>query len=151
MQNPQQSSNTRFLLDESLPPQVADVLNQVGYSITSCRAEGLAGRKDEELIPWMAERDYVRVTKDDAAGSAHQDAIRRSQISVVWVRGLERRNRTATRNTISVKELHRMLTDELDAIRDIVAQARGPRYFMVYLRNYRPVLKHYTNLEGFGR
>lgn len=136
-----------FLLDESLPPIIADVLKQVGYPITGCREQELLGARDEDLIAWMGARNMVWVTKDDAAKARHGAAIRQARISVTWVRGLERRNRTTGRNNISVKELRRMLTDKLDDIEEIVSSSRSPRYFMLYLRNNGPTLRRYNALE----
>ena len=140
-----------FLLDESLSHFVSDALEMVGYPITSCAKQGLLGWPDQELIPWMAERGYVWVTKDDVARTEHREEILRERISVVWVRGQERPNRTVAKDDLSPKQQHRMLTDELDNISDIVVQARGPRYFLVYLRTNGPAMKRYTTLEGFGR
>jgi hypothetical protein len=139
------------LLDESLSHFVSDALEMVGYPITSCAKQGLLGWPDQELIPWMAERGYVWVTKDDVARTEHREEILRERISILWLRGRERLNRTTGQNDISRKQQHRMLTDELGDISDIVAHARGPRYFLVYLRNNGPAMKRYTTLEGFGR
>ena len=145
------NNQPRFLLDESLTSVVAHALESVGYSITSCERQGLLHWPDEELIPWMAEQGYVWVTKDGAARNQHRAAIQRTRISVIWLRGQERSNRTTAKNNMPPKAQHRMLTDELDDISDIVFQARGPRYFLVYLRNNGPAMKRYTTLEGFGR
>ena len=90
MQGQRANEAPRFLLDESLPPRVAEALRLVGYQLTSCQAEGTLGWQDEELIPWLASQKYVWVTKDDTARSQHLQVIQRARISVVWVRGLER-------------------------------------------------------------
>ena len=141
----------RFLLDESLSHVVADALEMVGYPITSCQKEGLAGCPDEELIPWMGERGYVWITKDGAAQNEHRAAIQQAQISVAWLRGVELSNRTTARNDISPKQQHRILTDKLDEMSGIVSQARGPRYFLAYLRINGPALRRYTTLEELRR
>ena len=141
----------RFLLDESLSHVVADALEMVGYPITSCQNQGLAGWPDEELIPWMEEQGYVWITKDGAARNDHRAAILRARISVVWLRGAELRNRTTARNDISPKQQHRILTDKLDDISEAVSQARGPRYFLAYLRNNSPAMRRYATLEQLGR
>ena len=139
-----------FLLDESLPHLIADVLQQVGYPITSCRECHMEGVRDDELIPWMASNALTWITKDDAARFDHQTLIRRSLISVVWVRGLERKNRSTARNNISVKELHRMLIGKLDEIMADITDARGPRYFLLYLGGSGPTLERYTDWDQIG-
>ena len=144
-------SQPRFLLDESLSRVVADALEMVGYAITSCQKEGLAGCPDEELIAWMGERGYVWITKDGAARNEHRAAILRARISVVWLRGVELRNRTTARNDISPKQQHRILTDKLDDIGEAVSRANGPRYFVAYMRNNGPAMQRYTTLEQLGR
>ena len=143
-------SSYLFLLDESLPPMIASVLQQVGYPITSCQEQGMEGVSDEELIPWMGENDLVWITKDDAARIQHATIIQRARISVVWVRGLERRNRTTARNNISVKELHRMLTVRLDDIAGDIEGSRGPSYFRLFLGGKGPSLQRFRTLDQVG-
>lgn len=50
----------------------------------------LTGAKDEVLIPWMAERGYVWITKDETARRQHGSLLSIHRLSVVWVRGLDR-------------------------------------------------------------
>ncbi len=139
-----------FLLDESLPHLIADVLQQVGYPITSCRQCQMEGLKDDEPIPWMAANQLTWITKDDAARLDHGALIRQSLISVVWVRGLERRNRTTARNNVTVKDLHRMLTVKLDDISSELRSARGPRYFRLYIGSRGPAMERYTDWDQIG-
>jgi hypothetical protein len=126
--SPPPPSGVVFFLDEGLPAQVGTALALVGYPIRTPDEFSNRSTKDEDLIPWMAQRGFVWVTKDDEARAAHAEALRRHRISVVWVRGLDRR-----RNTISARELHLMLTVKLAEIESEIAAARGPRYYLLWL------------------
>ena len=141
----------RFILHESLPHHIAHVLQSVGYPITSNEAQGVSGWDDAMLIPWMAERSYIWVTKDDAARSVHRSAIQQARISVVWVRGMERRGGTTARNNVSAKDLHLMLTNKLDDIGETVSSARGPRYFLLFMSGKRPQIKPFTTIDDVSR
>jgi len=140
----------RFYLDEGLPYAVAEALELVGHPITSARAESRLGELDERLIPWLADQGYVWITKDDAARTQHRSILEQHRLSVVWIRGLDRR-----KNRIDAKELHLMLTVKLDQIADAVRQARGPRWFLLYLDSgNRPTLQPLTvgqPIAGGGR
>ena len=148
MQGQPADSRIHFFLDESLPPTVAEALALVEYEIVSSRSEGLLGLEDEQLIPLLGERGCVWITKDDAAKSEHRSLIQRAGISVVWVRGVERTRGTTAKNTITVKDVHRMLTLHLDKIAREVAAARGPRYFLLHMAGDRPMLKTVTSIEA---
>ena len=145
-----QIRSNRFLLDESLPPLIASVLQQVGYPITSSQEQQMEGVPDEVLIPWMGNNELAWITKDDAARTEHGALIQSARISVVWVRGLERRNRTTVRNNISVKDLHRMLTMKLDEISEDIFESRGPRYFRLFLGGRGPTLERFRSLDQVG-
>ena len=106
---------------------------------------------DEELIPKLGEVSYVWITKDDAAKSVHKEAIKLAQISVVWVRGLQRADGTKQKNSISAKSLHRMLTVKLDEISEQVSMARGPRFFLLYLNGSRPQIRGENAIEDIGK
>ncbi len=126
--SPTPPSGVTFFLDEGLPAQVGAALALVGHPVETADDHRNRSAKDEDLIPWMAQRGFVWVTKDDAARAAHAEALRRHRISVVWVRGFDRR-----KNTISAKELHLMLTVKLAEIESEIAAARGPRYYLLWL------------------
>ena len=134
-------------MDECLPPSIAEVLCSVGYPISSNRAENVDGMDDAQLIPWLAQHRYIWVTKDDAAKTAHRNAIQQARVSVVCVRGAERQSGTTAKNNISIKDLHRMLTDKLDEILEEVDRVRGPRYFLLFMRGRAPVLKKFSTLD----
>jgi len=91
------------------------MLKQVGYPITSWDEEfqHQQGLKDPYIIPYLGGKNYVWITKDDRAKKEHESAIHTAQISVVWLSGLERPANKPKQNFITVKDLHRMLTDEL--------------------------------------
>ena len=126
----------RFLLDECLPFQVAESLAVVGYPITNHRKENLVGKKDPEVLAWLESHDCVWITKDANARKAHWQDITKRQVSVVWIRGLDRADQKVT-----LQALHLMLTVKLGEIQAKLAQARGPRHFTIHLAGERPVLR----------
>ena len=134
---PARPDEPRFYLDECLPHVVADALASVGHPITSAHEQQQIWTLDVQLIPWLVQQGYVWITKDDAAPTEHSSALRQRRLSVVWIRGLDRR-----RNRIDARELHLILTVKLDQIAEAVRQARGPRWFLLYLGSGNsPVLR----------
>jgi predicted nuclease of predicted toxin-antitoxin system len=127
---------SEFFLDENLPPQVARALALVGYPITHPDAHSKRGAKDPELITWLAQNQLTWITKDDNARKKHIGQIRQAGVSVVWVRGLEGR-----KNTLTVQQVHLLLTVRLQELTDTLREAPGPRHFMLYLSGKRAVLK----------
>lgn len=125
-----------FYLDECLPYQIAIVLNQMGHPITSWYDEfkGQQGLKDPYLIPYLGGKAYTWITKDDRAKREHESEIRAAQISVIWVTGLERPTNKPKQNFITVKDLHRMLTDKLDVLEDTITNSNKPQYFTLGMR-----------------
>lgn len=121
-----------FYLDECLPEVVAKALSIVGHPITSPREAGKLGVKDRVLIPWLASEHLVWVTKDDDAKRSHYQEIRAHDLSVVWVRGLDRSKRH-----ISVKDLHLMLTVKLPQLIRVMRDAPSARYFELGLKSSR--------------
>jgi predicted nuclease of predicted toxin-antitoxin system len=138
----QRRKDALFFLDECLPAQVGEALALVEHPITTPDIEGNRGTPDEELIPWMARERLVWITKDFDAQKRHLAAILRYQISVVWIRGLER-----ARNRLSIRQLHLMLTVKLPEIESIVRDARGPHHFEIHLSGAHPVLRPYKRDE----
>lgn len=130
-----QPDDVRFFLDESLPPQVGDALRLVEYPITTPVITGKRGYKDEDLLPWLAEEGYVGVTKDEDALRRYRDTIIKHQLSVVWVRGLERK-----KATLSVRQVFLILAVTLPRIESELRATHKPSHFLVYLRaGDRPV------------
>ena len=126
--------DVQFFLDECLPHQVSNALSLVGYPITSALAAGQRGVKDAKLIPYLAENGYTWITKDDEAKRRHLDDIIKSQISTVWVRGIDRRRK----DNITPRQLHLMLTNKLPDIEESLRTARAPRHFCIWLRGKVP-------------
>lgn len=125
---PERPERALFCLDERLPWAVGSALALVGHPITSLHEQGRGGEPDERLIPWLADQGYVWITRDDAARTAHNAALRRHRLSVVWVRGLDRQ-----KTRIDAKELHLMLTVKLGQMQSALEKARGPLWFLLYL------------------
>ena len=149
MQRP--GNSPTFLLDECLSYRVAEMLKEVGCSVTSVRAEGLMGIRDSELIPLLSERGMVWVTKDDAARTRHSGAIEQSRISVVWIRGVQRTSGTTQGKVINNKQLLHMLIAKIDDMGSMVRKARGPRYFLLSMSGGRPKLEHFTDIRDVGK
>jgi hypothetical protein len=127
-----------FYLDECLPYTIALYLKAVGYPITCWYEEfhQQQGLKDPYLIPYLGAKGYTWITKDDEAKKEHINEIRTAGISVVWVRGLERQKGTApSRNLITGKDLHRMLTDKLDSIAKEITNSRTALYFLLHMKS----------------
>jgi hypothetical protein len=112
-------------------------LKEVGYPIISWREEfNQAGLKDPFLIQYLGAKGYTWITKDDAAKKQHEDEIRTAGISVVWLRGLERaKHSPAAKNDITIKEVHKMLTDKLDYIKEQIETSKSACYFLLYIKS----------------
>ncbi|MDA1189536.1 MAG: hypothetical protein O2854_07675 [Chloroflexi bacterium] len=116
-----------------MPPKIGQVLAHVGYSIRF----GQAGTKDEDLIPWMGDNNLTWISKDDKSKWAHEKEIRDAGISIVWLRGLTHAKRgkiTSIEKHPNMKQVLKMLVDQLDRISEEVARANGPRYFILFIR-----------------
>lgn len=140
-----------FFLDECLPYQIAYALKQFGHPITCWHEEfqQQQGIKDTPLIQYLGAKKYAWITKDDEAKREHENDIRSAGISVIWIRGLERTKGQPKKNIVSIKHVHRMLTDKLDVIEQELGQSRGPIYYLMWMASGgKPVLKK-TALEVF--
>jgi predicted nuclease of predicted toxin-antitoxin system len=147
LRRPQRTTEApTFLLDECLAYRIADILREVGFPITSARNEGVDGWEDPDLIPWLGERGYVWVTKDDSARNEHRILIQRAGISVVWVRGVERPNGTSQRNAVNLRQLLHMLVAKLDEISSMVQESNGPRFFLLSMATNGPRLKPFGSI-----
>ncbi|MCJ7510447.1 MAG: hypothetical protein MUP14_06140 [Dehalococcoidia bacterium] len=105
----------------------------VDYPITSALREGKRGVKDDKLISYLAETGYTWITKDDEARREHLDDIIKSQISTVWVRGIDR-----IKNKVTPRQLHLMLTNKLPDIEEKLRGARTPQHFRIWLKGKIP-------------
>ena len=126
-----QPKHVSYCYDESLPPRIGEVLKAVGFPVVLADK----GTLDEDLIPEMGRRNQTWITKDHRSKTQHEGLLSTDSISVVWVRGLthERRKRRASiQRNASLKDILRMLVNKLDQIADDIANAHGPRYFLLY-------------------
>ena len=120
-----------YCYDESLPSAIGEALKAVGFPVVLPPK----GVKDEDLIPEMGRLDQVWITKDDRSKTQHERLLVTSNVSVVWVRGLtheRRRKRASLQRNASLKDILRMLVNKLDSVADIIGNAKGPRYFLLY-------------------
>ncbi len=125
------SPNVTFCYDECLPPKIGEILEHVGFQIVFAPK----GIKDEELIPYMGENNYVWITKDDRAKTQHETLIMTANISVVWVRGLahQRKKKGPISRPSNMKDILRMLVSKLDQAAEAIAKEKGtPRFFLLY-------------------
>lgn len=128
-----------FCLDECLPYIVARALSLVGYHVEDHDSLGLIGRRDEFIIPWLSQRGYVWITADEAARKQHAHLMVQNQLSVVWVRGMNRKSSAGTR--LSTRGLHRVITVRIDDIATKVSEADGPRHFALGMSGKRVTLE----------
>ena len=72
----------RFLIDNALPPQLADLLEKAGYDAVHVRAYGMQAAKDEQIVERAVEEDRIVVSADSDFGAiiAAQEAERPSFI-----------------------------------------------------------------------
>ena len=147
--NSQPRQVVSYCYDESLPPNIGEVLKAAGFPIILA-AKGI---KNEVLIPEMGRLRQTWITKDDRSKTEHEDDLSTAKISVVWVRGLthEKRKKGASlRRKASMKDILRMLVNKLDRITSEIAKAKGPRYFLLYTttsRNAQDRLDVFTTLR----
>ena len=72
----------RFLIDEQLPPALADRLREHGHVVEHIRDIGLGGAPDAKIRAYASRTGAVLVTKDEdfaAAGKARKFAV-------LWIR-----------------------------------------------------------------
>ena len=108
------------------------------------------GTSDEDLIPEMGRCNQTWITKDDRARTEHESLLSAANISVVWVRGLTHgkgKKRASLRHNATLKDILRMLVNKLDRITDQIAEARGPRYFLLYTNTSKA--NHQDKIETF--
>lgn len=76
----------RFLLDESLSPEVAQALALVGYEVRHLSDALEKGTGDPEIIEWCRRNGAVWVHSDNKAKSEHRESIQTSGIRTLWIR-----------------------------------------------------------------
>jgi len=74
--------NLRFLIDEQLPPGLADRLIEAGHFAEHVRSVGLGGASDIAISEHAERIGAVLITKDEDFA----EAGRSGRIAVVWVR-----------------------------------------------------------------
>ena len=125
-----QRRQVSYCYDESLPPIIGQALQAVGFPIVLADK----GTLDEDLIPEMGRCNQTWITKDDRSRIEHESLLSTANISVVWVRGLTGKGKkgASSRHNAALKDILRMLVNKLDRITDQIAEARGPRYFLLF-------------------
>ena len=58
----------KFLIDENLPPKLADFLRSLGYTASAVRDIGLTGSSDEAIVAWAKTHSHIVVTRDIGFG-----------------------------------------------------------------------------------
>ena len=130
------TGSCHFYLDECLPHQVADALKLVEFPIECADSNGWLGWKDKRLLPELVRCGLTWITKDDDARRRHlaSDPLR-SQLSVIWVRGFDRRS-----DPMSPRQFHHLLTNCLDKAEVQVTKAKSALWFEVYFNGAKPTL-----------
>ena len=72
----------KFLIDNALPPQLAELLANAGYDAVHVLAYGMQAAKDEQIVARAVEEDRIIVSADSDFGAiiAAQEAARPSFI-----------------------------------------------------------------------
>lgn len=70
----------RFLIDNALPPQLADLPAEAGYDAVHVRTYGMQAAKDEQIVARAVDEDRIVVSADSDFGAiiAAQEAERPS-------------------------------------------------------------------------
>ena len=76
----------RFLLDESLSPEVAQALALVGYEIRHLSDVLGKGTDDTEIIDWCRRNGAIWIHADDRARIEHRERLLTSGIRTLWIR-----------------------------------------------------------------
>ncbi len=134
-----QHKSAGFYLDECLPHTVAKALRLVKHTIEDPTKSGQKGRSDEDLLTWLQQEDRIWITKDASAREAHRDAIASSGVSIVWIRGMDRK--IAPGRSTNPQTLLLMLAGFLDRIMSEVNASPNPCYFEILPGRAWPRLK----------
>jgi len=124
----------RFVLDENLPKRAAQALGLVGYPVDTF-PEDKRGTKDPELLRWMAQKNYIWVTKDLGAQREHGVLMKKLGVSVIWLRG-----HVGRESALAARDVHLLLTTKLDSLLRQFESACGPLYFTILLTKAGPRL-----------
>ena len=134
-----QHNSSGFYLDECLPHTVAQALRLVKHDIEDPTNSRQKGRSDEDFLTWLQQEERIWITKDASARDAHRDAIASSGVSIVWVRGMDRR--AATERLTNPQTLLLMLAGYLRRILSEVNASPNPCYFEILPGRTWPSLK----------
>jgi predicted nuclease of predicted toxin-antitoxin system len=58
----------KFLIDNALPPHLADLLVEAGYHAVHVRTYRMQAAKDEEILKWALQEDRIVVSADSDFG-----------------------------------------------------------------------------------
>ena len=134
-----QHRSAGFYLDECLPHTVAQALRLVRHDIEDPTNTGQKGRSDEDLLTWLQQEDRIWITKDARARYAHREAIASSNVSIVWIRGMDRS--TEPERLTNPQTLLLMLAGFLNRILSEVNDSPTPCYFEIQPGRAWPRLK----------
>ena len=134
-----QHRSAGFYLDECLPHTVAKALRLVKHDIEDPTHSGQKGRSDEDLLAWLQQEERIWITKDASARNAHHQAIASSGVSIVWIRGMDRKPTLGS--STNPQTLLLMLAGFLNRILSEVNRSPTPCYFEILLGRAWPRLK----------
>ncbi|MFN0191411.1 MAG: DUF5615 family PIN-like protein [Aestuariivirga sp.] len=73
-----------FVVDEQLPPALAEHLRQAGYEAVHVYDQGLGGGLDETVAEAASKRKSILITKD--ADFVVRSNLEKLKVPVIWVR-----------------------------------------------------------------
>ena len=121
-------SETRFLLDESLAPAVAQALRLVGHDFVDVvSAFGRKGAKDPEIVKWCQQNGAIWVHADDAAKTEHKALLQTSGIRTLRIK--------RPRGGMSAKEQLRIMSFVLPRLLNELESRRASRHYCAKAAN----------------
>lgn len=121
----------RLLVDQNLPPRLAELLVEAGHDATHVRDHGLASATDPEIVDYAAETDRTIISADTDFGALLAHA-RTTTPSVILVRAVVELPPQQLAERLAAQLP--VLTDALDGGAIVAITPRGARIRRLPLR-----------------
>ncbi len=124
-----------FLLDENIPPQIAEALRIVSYDVyhVSTVSELGTGSTDPKIIEWCRKKQAILVTCDYKMRRIriHGRLLKQTQVSAAFFR-------PPSRNTWTSKDLFRIIVRYLDHMEKAFSK-KSPLYYKYTSRGAKEI------------